>query len=276
LLLQTHGWRWVFYFGSLVSFAFLLIVWAWLPETIAFLCHARPARGLERVNRSLERMGHSPVSALPAASRQEELQSAGDIFRPALLATTLLVTFAYFTHIATFYFILKWVPKVVVDMGFAPAAAAGVLVWANVGGATGGALLGFMAQKLPLRAVTVAALIGSVLMVSWFGSGQHNLRQLSLVVAIAGFFTNAGVVGMYALFARVFPTHARATGTGFAIGIGRGGAALSPILAGLLFTSGMGLQTVAIVMASGAGLAAIALLLLPRSAVAETAREALA
>ena len=56
----------------------------------------------------------------------------------------------------------------------------------------------------------------------------------------------------------------RATGTGFAIGVGRGGAALSPVVAGLLFQAGIGLQGVALVMASGAGLAALALLFLRR------------
>jgi hypothetical protein len=59
----------------------------------------------------------------------------------------------------------------------------------------------------------------------------------------------------------------RASGTGFAIGVGRGGAALSPMLAGLLFQTGFGLQEVAIIMASGAAVAALALLLLPRASV---------
>lgn len=272
-LLKTGDWRSVFYFGGMVTLLFLPIVWFLLPETIPFLCQKRPAGALDRINRSLARMGHAAVAVLPPVTPADERKSVGDIFRPGLLATTLLVTLAYFTHIATFYFILKWVPKIVVDMGFAASSAAGVLVWANVGGATGGAVLGLIARKAPLKAVTIAALIGSVAMVSWFGRGQSDLAQLSLVVGIAGFFTNAGVVGLYAIFAQVFPTHVRATGTGFAIGVGRGGAALSPILAGLLFESGMGLQGVAIVMASGAAVAAVALLLLPRGSSAEQLKE---
>jgi MFS family permease len=82
------------------------------------------------------------------------------------------------------------------------------------------------------------------------------------VVAVAGFFTNAGVVALYSLAAERFPTEVRATGTGFVIGLGRGGAALSPIVAGLLFEAGVGLQGVAILMSLGATLAAVAILLL--------------
>jgi benzoate transport len=265
-LLKTGDWRSVFYFGGAVTLAFLPIVWFLLPETIPFLCHKRGEGALARINHMLARLGHASISTLPPLAPSDTRKSITDIFRPGLVATTLLVTAAYFAHIATFYFILKWVPKIVVDMGFAPSAAAGVLVWANVGGATGGALLGLLARRFALRPLTIGALIASVVMVSWFGRGQSDLAQLSLVAGIAGFFTNAGVVGLYATFAQAFPTHVRATGTGFAIGIGRGGAALSPILAGYLFQNGLGLQGVAIVMASGAAVAAVALLLLPRGA----------
>ena len=60
----------------------------------------------------------------------------------------------------------------------------------------------------------------------------------------------------------MFPTHVRATGTGFAIGVGRGGAALAPVIAGYLFQAGFALQTVALIMAGGSLLAAAALLAL--------------
>jgi len=75
-------------------------------------------------------------------------------------------------------------------------------------------------------------------------------------------FTNAAIAGLYLLFAQVFPTHVRATGTGFAIGIGRGGAALAPVIAGYLFRAGFALETVAVIMACGSLLAAVVLLAL--------------
>ena len=43
-----------------------------------------------------------------------------------------MLTLAYLTHIMTFYFILKWIPKIVVDMGYAPSAAAVVVLIALV------------------------------------------------------------------------------------------------------------------------------------------------
>ena len=78
------------------------------------------------------------MNALPEMSASARKGSITEIFQPGLVAITTIVTLAYFFHITTFYFIVKWIPKIVVDMGFPASSAAGVLVWTNVGGATGG------------------------------------------------------------------------------------------------------------------------------------------
>lgn len=260
MLLTAHDWRAVFIFGGLMTLAFVPLVWWRLPETVPFLMRKQPKGALERVNGVLKRMGHATVHALPLVEPLErKRQSVRDIFGRGMIATTIIVTLAYFLHITTFYFILKWIPKLVVDMGFEPASAAGVLVWANVGGASGGALLGILARYLPIKWLTIGVLMCSTAMLWVFGMGQASLAQLAVVAGVAGFFTNAGVVGLYAIFAQAFPTHVRATGTGFAIGVGRGGAALAPMMGGFLFSAGYGLQWVAGFMGLGAFFAAIAL-----------------
>src|SRR5690606_36606735 len=86
--------------------------------------------------------------------------------------------------------------------------------------------------------------------------------SLSRLCASAGLFTNGAIVGMYAIFAKAFPTHVRASGTGVSIGVGRGGSELGPIVAGFLFDGGVELPTVALVMGFGSLLAAGVLMLL--------------
>jgi MFS family permease len=173
--------------------------------------------------------------------------------------TTVLLTVAYFAHIMTFYFILKWIPKIVVDMGYSPSMAGGVLVWANVGGVLGCVLIGLLASRYTVRALVIVELVCGAALVVAFGQGQSDLAGLSVVAAVAGFFTNAAVVGLYAMFAQSFPTELRAGGTGFVIGFGRGGSALGPIVAGFLFAAGAGLPMVALLMACGSLVAAVAL-----------------
>jgi len=255
-LLQGSDWRSVFYFGSAVTAAFIPLVVFFIPESVHWLARKQPVGALEKINRTLRRMGHAAVTALPTISADSRKRSVTDIFAPHLIATTLIVAIAYFFHIMTFYFVLKWVPKIVVDLGFAASSAAGVLVWANVGGALGGATLGVLTQKFGVKGLTMGAMVLSTVMVAVFGRTPADLQKLSFICACAGFFTNGAIVGMYAIFAQAFPTHVRASGTGFGIGIGRGGSVLAPIIAGYLFQGGVGLPAVALAMAFGSLIAA--------------------
>ena len=269
MLLVAGDWRDVFLFGAIVTGIFLPLAFFLLPESIAFLLQRRPQGALDRINALLRRMGHAPIDALPPPDDAAPKASFSALFAPGLARITILLTAAYFAHIMTFYFILKWVPKIVVDMGYAPSAAGGVLVWANVGGLFGALLLSILSWRVNIRALVIAAMLASAAMVGIFGQGQSSLSGLALIAAVAGFFTNAGVVGLYAIIAQSFPTSVRGGGTGVVIGIGRGGAALGPVIAGLLFSLNVGLPMVALSMALGSLVGAIALLALRPVAITE-------
>jgi len=259
VLLQHYDWRAIFVFGAACTGSFLVLVWFGLPESVGFLIGKRPQNALSRINAVLARMGHAAIAALPeekAVRRQNSFQA---LFSEQYRALTILQIVAYFMLIMTFYYILKWIPKIVVDMGFEPSSAGAVLVWANVGGATGACLLGLMTSRFRLRVLLMTVLVIGFFMVCLFGLGQQTLQGLSLVAALAGFFTNASVVGFYALMANAFPAEIRASGTGIVIGIGRGGAALGPVLAGFLFSAGFDLLLVSILMGTGALVAAVAI-----------------
>jgi MFS family permease len=99
--------------------------------------------------------------------------------------------------------------------------------------------------------LTIGVMLLSTVMVTLFGRSPPDLQRLSLLCACAGFCTNGAIVGMYAIFAQAYPTHVRAFGTGFAIGVGRGGSVLAPVVAGFLFKAGYSLPAVAATMALG-------------------------
>jgi benzoate transport len=262
LLLVSFDWRAVFLFGAVDTLAFIPLTWLLLPESLEYLLLHRPKGALERINKTLRRMSHNVIETLPEVRVEPRASNLMSLFSPALARTTMLLTVAYFTHIVTFYFTLKWIPKIVVDMGFSPSLAGGVLVWANVGGLTGSVLLGLLSLRYNVKPMVIGALIFAFATVTWFGQGQADLVQLSAVAAAAGFFTNSAVVGLYALFAQSFPTEVRAGGTGFVIGVGRGGSVAGPIVAGFLFAAGAGLPIVALLMGFGSIIAAFMLIFL--------------
>lgn len=259
VLLRHAEWPIIFQFGGIVTLCFIPIVWWCAPESIAFQMHQRAPHALKNINATLARMGHPALDELPTIVYGPRAASLAALFSAGLARRTILITVACFAQLMSFYFILKWTPKIVVDMGFLPASAAGVLVWTNIGGAVGAVLFGLLTIRLPLRLMTIVVMGLSVVMIVAFGRGQTELVAMAAMAVATGFFTNAGIVGLYALIAREFPTSVRATAAGFAIGVGRGGSALAPALAGFMFASGIGLQAVAIVMASGSLIALLAL-----------------
>lgn len=261
-LLTTYSWHSVFLLGFAMTAALIPVVYFLVPETIHWSVRNQKSNTLERVNATLRRMGHAAVPALPDVRAELARTAKASLFVPQYLRSTLILACAYFFHIITFYFILKWTGVILVDRGFQASQAGQVLSWINVGGATGGALLGILTLKYDLKRLTMGSMVLACVLVGIYGSAPPDLFQITILCILAGFFTNAAINGMYAMFAHAYPTQLRARGTGFAIGVGRGGSILAPIVAGFLFEGGMGVPTVALIMGMGSLMAAVALLFL--------------
>jgi MFS family permease len=280
-LLPNYDWRAVFLFGAVATAAMIPLVMLLVPETPSFLVAARPAEAVERINQALRAFGKTAISAMPALAANAPKPKVTEILsNPRLRPVTLLLAFGYMFHTITFYYILKWAVKIVVDYppGYAPPQAASVLTFANIGGALGGLLLGFLMKRWQIKRPTVVMLLLAVAGVTAFGLGYGSLGAWRAAAFMAMFFGNGAIVGYYSAFAQGFPAFARGTGTGFVLGVGRAGAAGSPIIAGYLFkTFGNDqLLLVSFLMSLGSLAALVLFMLLPmRDADAEMA-EALA
>jgi benzoate transport len=265
LLEMTGDWRSVFMLGTAATAAMIPLVIFFLPESIESLIARRPAGALESVNKTLRKLGHAPVDMLPPPPEQVMKPSIGSLFSQNYARVTILLTAAYFAQILFFYYIQKWIPKIVVDLGFDAAEAGRVLVAANVGNLAGALVIGLASQRFNLRPLVAGAMLAGFFAIGAFGLAGADLTRLSITAAVAAFFVNAGVVGMYPIFAQTYPAALRASGTGFVIGIGRGGSALGPVVAGALFAGGNSLLIVSLAMGVGGLIAATMICLLPRA-----------
>jgi MFS family permease len=265
-LLVDHDWRAVFLFGAVVTAMMIPLVMLLVPETPAFHAARRAPDALQRINRSLRALMQPPIDALPPLKADAPKPKVSDILsKPGLRQVTWMLAIGYTLHTLTFYYVLKFAVQIVSDAGFSQPQAASTLTIANLGGAIGGLLFGFLLKKWDIKGPTIAAMLLGVGAVIWFGTGHDTLNGWRLAAFLTMFFLNAAIVGYYAAFARGFPAYARATGTGFALGIGRAGAAGSPILAGFLFTT-LGneqLLTVSIIMTVGCLASAVMVWLVP-------------
>lgn len=257
-LLATYGdWRPIFYFGGALTVLFIPLFHFTIPESVHWLVRKQPEGALDKVNGIMKRLGHGAVTSLPQDTAQASKKPVRDLFAPGLAGITTIIAVAYFLQIFTYYFVLKWVPKVVVNMGFTPSEGANMLMYANIGGVLGGIFLGLLTLRFSVKWLTAAVLVLSGIFFIVLGqTPKDDLMQFAFRVAFCGFFGNAGIIGLYALFPTAFTTYLRATGTGFVLSVGRIGAGLSPPFVGLLFDGGFDLKWVAVIISIGTFLGA--------------------
>jgi len=241
-LLMHYGWRSVFLFGALVTAAMIPVVLARLPESLDFLVARRPADALDKLNALLLRMEREPVSVLPAPiAREHEAEGRGalrSLFAGRLAADTLMLWASFFLIMFSFYFVLSWTPKLLVAAGLSAqqGITGGVLL--NVGGIVGGTVFGVMSARVSLKALLWTCFVLTAALMACFGMYVDTL-SIAFPVAMgigAGIF--GCMAGLYAFAPILYPAANRTTGMGWSIGMGRFGAVLAPIAAGVLVDGG--------------------------------------
>lgn len=240
-LLSRWGWRAVFLFGGACTLAALpLVLWR-LPESLDFLLARQPRRALQRINRLAGRLGLVALAGLPAPTEAKAKAAGGSfagLFRPGMLRSTLLLWLVFFLVMFGFYFVMSWTPKLLVAAGLSTeqGVTGGVLL--SVGGIFGATLLGFASARFPLHWILALFMGLSALLLGLFAGSTSSLALAFALGLLIGLFTNGCVAGLYALTTLIYDASVRATGMGWAIGIGRLGAIVSPLVAGGLIDKG--------------------------------------
>jgi benzoate transport len=263
-LVHSYGWRSIFAFGGFLTTIFLPLVWFLLPESLLHLQRQRSPAALQKMNAILARMGHRPLLTFGADVPAAGASSGGlrELLGPSYGRLTLLLVTAYCLHILTFYFYSGWLPKLMSDLGFSTPEAIRTSAVMSMGGVLGGIALGWLAPAVGLKRQVVVAMIGTAVAMAIFGN-VHGLSALRIMAFVVGIFMFGGIVGLYASLARAFPVRMRVTGTGLAIGLGRGGAVAGPIIGGLLLEAGLRMGLVLSTVGVCALGAAVALTLAP-------------
>ena len=270
-LLKQFDWRVTFYLGALMSLLFIPLVYLFVPETISFLERKRPENALVRIQEIMRRLGHTvPDTLSTIATQTSESVGMVSLFKPGLALITIILMFAYLGNIGTYYYFVKWMPMIVSDFGHSASEATEVLGVISLGGIIGSIGLGVIARFLPIRALMVICLASAAVGVASFPYFTETLQSMKTVGFFTGLFIFAAISGFFGLFAASYPSSLLGSGSGLVLGIGRGGAVLGPMIPGFLFTAGLALETVALLMAGGSFLAGIAVLFLRPQPIAPT------
>src|SRR5713226_8653654 len=266
-LIPQFGWRSVFVVGGAAPLLLVPFLALRLPESARFLAltgraNARVAQLLGLIN---------PKAAFAPATQfvVHEPELAGipvlHLFKDGRTLVTLLMWVVFFMSLLDLYFLSNWLPTVLNDLGASVSGAAAIGSMLQVGGVVGTFALGSIIDRFSFRALALVYFI-AVFAVGAIGQLSHSVIFVSMAIFAAGFCIVGGQIAANALAAGFYPTAVRATGVGWALGIGRVGSIVGPLVGGALLIAKWSTEAVFMVAAGAAFCAALAAFSLGRIA----------
>jgi AAHS family 4-hydroxybenzoate transporter-like MFS transporter len=266
-LIPAFGWRSMFVIGGIAPLLLVPFLALRLPESIRFL--ALTGRADVRVAEMLTWI--APSARFPSGTQfgvhEEKLTGlpVAHLFSEGRAWATLIFWVVFFMSLLDIYLLSNWLPTVLNDLGATVSTAAAVGAMLQVGGVIGTFTLGQFIDRFSFRALSLTYLVGSGAVAAIGLSGQ-SIVLAALAIFCAGFCIVGGQIASNALAATYYPTMVRATGVGWALGIGRVGSIVGPLIGGVLFARHVGADSLFLAAAVPALCASIAALVLARIA----------
>jgi AAHS family 4-hydroxybenzoate transporter-like MFS transporter len=232
-LIPTFGWRSVFYFGGAIPLAAALVMLVSLPESLQFMV----LRGkTSRVGKWLKRIDPTaPIAPDTEYIVNEENRAGvpvGHLFREGRVVATILFWIVNFMNLLNLYFLANWMATVVRDLGYPTSTAVLVSTTLQVGGTVGGLALAWLIARKGFVPVLVLNFALACVSIAIIGLPGISLTVLYALVFIAGWCVVGGQPALNSLSGSYYPTYMRTTGIGWALGIGRIGAIVGPVVGG--------------------------------------------
>lgn len=267
------GWREMFVLGGVLGLVLLPVAWKLLPESASYLlAHGREeeARALAaRYDLALE----TPTETADAG-KVSKLHGLAQLFAPRYVVGTVLFWLGTGMGLLLVYGLNTWLAQIMRTAGYDLGSAIGFLLVLNFGAIVGTPLLGVVADRVGSKQTTSSMFLVAGLCI-YLLSYDLPSAVLYTLVAVAGACTIGTTILVNAYTANFYPAHMRATGLGWALGIGRIGAVVGPIYGAYILESGWGLDANFYAFAVPALVGAVTMVLIPQrqSVPAETAAE---
>jgi AAHS family 4-hydroxybenzoate transporter-like MFS transporter len=264
-LIGAYGWPVVFYLGGILPLFLLPFLWGWLPESIRFLVvyDIRSEPPLAILRRIDPTNSYGPECRCVLTEEKAEGFSVRQLFAAGRGFATSLLWVVFFSNLLILYFLINWLPALLQQAGLPIERAIIGTVVLNAGGIIGGLILGRLVDRRPPFGILTASYAVAAMLVAAIGAvGAGAVPLLMLTILAAGFFVIGSQYCMNALAANFYPTTLRATGVGWALGVGRIGSIIGPVVGGLMLSLGWSTEQLFAAAAAPAAVAALAVFLI--------------
>mgnify|MGYP001172533253 CR=1 FL=1 len=243
-LIEDHGWRSLLWAGAAAPIVLIPFLIRWLPESPVFMIRRNVAP--ERVYAVFRRIDGTLPPSLPGQTEPvfsvEENDSGqrtafSSLFTRKWLWGTVLLWLVFMINLAEFYALQSWLPSIMTDLGHPMNVVVAATTLTTVGGIAAAFVTGPSMDRLgPYRTLAVLYLVGFGCLALTGVAFHAPLWVLLTANFFAGCCVSGGQKSLIALAAVFYPAPMRSTGVGWALGVGRVGGILGPILVGAALT----------------------------------------
>lgn len=246
---SDDGWRWAFAIGAVPAAYALAVRWG-LPESPRWLARRGRYDDAERVVRAFEDAAHRvrPVSARRPERASFEGRTTEDadvgagrgvsgLWRGEFRARTASLWIVWFCVNFSYYGAFIWIPSILVSQGYDLVRSFGFTLVITLAQLPGYAVAAWLVEVWGRRATLSVFLVGSAASALVFGTADSVAMIIGAGMALS--FFNLGAWGaLYAVTPEMYPTSLRATGAGWAAGIGRIASIIAPLTVPPLLAGG--------------------------------------
>jgi AAHS family 4-hydroxybenzoate transporter-like MFS transporter len=259
----AHEWRSLFVIGGLFPLAVAALIAVGLPESMLFLAQ----RGLRRQELDRRAAAIDPSlriddqTRLVLAEAPAQKASLAAIFSGPFAVVTPLLWYVFAASLFTIFIRSSWIPLVLSEAGVSRERVAVVSVLVDTMGSITGVLSGFLLGRLGLIWPALLMVLGAAGMYALARVGLGGYALEAAVIAV-GLGNTGGQAAINATAGLIYPTRCRPTGVGAALGAGRLGAILGPVIGAAIITMGATPRDMFLVPVIPLILAALALVLM--------------
>ena len=240
-LVPDIDWRTMYIAGGAAPLLLLPALLRWLPESVKFLILSER----KDVNAQIVRLMKKVSPGVPVDGDTIFIRTANtgtlkgvsvlDLFKDKLRWITLLLWLVFIINLAASYFLYNWLPILLHAEGLSSSHTALVTMSYYVGGIAGAIIISPLIDKRGFVIIMIYFALAAPA-VACIGLASLPVFMKASLVFLAGFFIIGTQLGLNAASGIIYDTPIRATGAGWAFGLGRLGGFVGPMVGAWLMT----------------------------------------
>jgi AAHS family 4-hydroxybenzoate transporter-like MFS transporter len=264
-LVEPYGWRAIFILGGILPLVLAVLLARALPESIRFaaLVPSRQDEAKRLLRKIKPELGADDDIEIVSHDPEGGKATVRDLFGDGRGVATLCLWVTFFMSLLNVYLAINWLPTSLEASGYTTAQASVMTTRYHWGGVIGTYAFGLLMDRLGAhRMVLVALLLAAIGFYTFATATDMQQWTTTAILALAGVGVIGAQVGANALATMTYPVAMRATGLGWALGVGRVGSIIGPTIVGLMLASAADARSVYLwcLVPISIGLIAVALL----------------